>query len=280
MNLRAERVLDSGDELGECPIWDERLSALWWIDIHGSAIKRYDGENVRILPMPEAPGSIALRREGGMLVALASGVFLIGTEEPKLLVRPAGHLAELRFNDGRCDRAGRFWVGTLAEPDFAARGILYRVEADGSYRVFRTGIQVPNSLAWSPDGRTMYFADSPRHKIWAFDYDGERGEIFRRARLRHAASGISRWLVRRRRRLPVERRVGRGPHRALYARRQDRSHRPSPGRETELLLLRRLAARHALHHERRSRRTVRRHARRERTSGVPLRLGSGARPGG
>src|SRR5205814_1669003 len=89
MNLRAERVLDSGDALGECPIWDERLSALWWVDIHGRAIKRYDGENVRILPMPEPPGSIA----------------------------------------------------------------------------------------WSPDGRTMYFADSPRHKIWAFDYDGERGEI-------------------------------------------------------------------------------------------------------
>ena len=175
--LRAERVLASGDELGECPIWDERMNALWWVDIHGRAVKRYDGDSVRIMPMPEMPGSIALRREGGMLVALESGVFLLGTEAPQLLVRPPEHAAGLRFNDGRCDRAGRFWVGTLAEPDFPARGVLYRVERDGSCRAFRTGIQVPNSIAWSPNGRTMYFADSPRRQIWAFDYAIDSGEI-------------------------------------------------------------------------------------------------------
>src|ERR1043165_84164 len=117
MNLKAERVLASGDELGECPIWDERMAALWWVDILGRAIKRYDGQNVRIMPMPEMPGSIALRREGGMLVALESGAFLLGTGDPQLLARPPEHEAGLRFNDGRCDRAGRFWVGTLAEPD-------------------------------------------------------------------------------------------------------------------------------------------------------------------
>ena len=61
-------------------------------------------------------------------------------------------------------------------PDFPPRGVLYRIGADGA-KAFRTGIQVPNSIAWSPNGRTMYFADSPRHKIWAFDYDTERGEI-------------------------------------------------------------------------------------------------------
>jgi len=176
-NARAERVLDSADQLGECPIWDERMSVLWWVDIHGRAVKRYDGESLRLLPMPEPPGSIALRREGGLLVALQSGVFLLGTEAPKLLVKPAEHVAGLRFNDGRCDRAGRFWVGTLAEPDFPPRGVLYRISAEGTATALRTGMQVPNSLAWSPDGRTMYFADSPRHKIWAFDYDAERGEF-------------------------------------------------------------------------------------------------------
>jgi len=138
--LKAERVLDSRDELGECPIWDERMAALWWVDIHGRALKRYDGDNVRVMPMPEMPGSIALRREGGVLVAFESGVFLLGTEEPQLLVRPPEHEPGLRFNDGRCDRAGRFWVGTLAEPDFQPRGILYRVERDGSCRALRTGI--------------------------------------------------------------------------------------------------------------------------------------------
>jgi sugar lactone lactonase YvrE len=174
-----ERVIDSGDQLGECPIWDERAGMLWWVDIHGRAVKRYDGESLRVLPMPDKPGSIALRREGGLLVALRTAVFLLGTEEPQLLVKPADHGDALRFNDGRCDRAGRFWVGTLAEPDFPALGVLYRIERDGSCRSFRASIQVPNSLAWSPDGRTMYFADSPRHKIWAFDYDAERGEFSR-----------------------------------------------------------------------------------------------------
>jgi sugar lactone lactonase YvrE len=177
MDLVAERAIASGDALGECPIWDERMGTLWWVDIHGRALKRYDGEHVQVIPMPAAPGSIALRHDGGLVVALESGVYLIGTTEHELLVRPAEHKATLRFNDGRCDRAGRFWVGTLAEPDFPPRGVLYRVEADGRATAVRSGVQVPNSIAFSPDGRTMYFADSPRHKIWAFDYEAANGEI-------------------------------------------------------------------------------------------------------
>ena len=170
-----ERVVDSQDQLGECPIWDERMHALWWVDIHGSALKRYDGTHVTVMPMPEQPGSIALRRAGGLLVAMQSGVFVLGTREPKLLVRPAEHEAGLRFNDGRCDRAGRFWVGTLQDPDHPPRGVLYCIEADGRARAMKSAIRVPNSIAWSPDGRTMYFADSPRHKIWAYDYDAGTG---------------------------------------------------------------------------------------------------------
>jgi sugar lactone lactonase YvrE len=177
MALAAERVIDSRDELGEGVIWDERMGLLWWVDIHGRAVKRYDGNDVKVLAMPEPPGSIALRRPGGLLVALQSGIYLLGTEAPRLLVRPAEHEADLRFNDGRCDRAGRFWVGTLAEPDFQPRGFLYRIAPDGHASAVRAHIKVPNSLAWSPDGRTMYFADSPRHKIWAFDYDADDGTL-------------------------------------------------------------------------------------------------------
>ena len=174
--MKAERVVESGDRLGECPIWDERMGALWWIDIHGAALRRWDGE-LKTIALPQQPGSIALRREGGLLVALAGGVYLLGTDEPQLLVRPAEHVAGLRFNDGRCDRAGRFWVGTLKDPSFDPVGVLYRIEGDGRASAMRTGIQVPNSIAWSPDGKTMYFADSPRHKIWAFDYDAASGAI-------------------------------------------------------------------------------------------------------
>jgi sugar lactone lactonase YvrE len=174
MALSAERVVASADRLGECPLWDERMAALWWVDIHGRSLRRYDGE-LKSFPLAEQAGSIALRREGGLLAALESGVFLLGTEAPRLLAQPAGHAAGMRFNDGRCDRAGRFWVGTMQEPDHAPKGVLYRVEANGRSTAVRAGIRVPNSLAWSPDGRTMYFADSPRHKIWAFDYEPETG---------------------------------------------------------------------------------------------------------
>jgi sugar lactone lactonase YvrE len=171
-----EHLLDSRDRLGECPLWDERAQVLWWVDIHGRAIQRFDGRHKAVFPMPESVGSIALTEGGGLLAAMETGLFLIDPQDPRPQLlsspeKPADH----RFNDGRCDRAGRFWVGTLKDPEFTPTGVLYRF--DGAFSEHRHGIRVPNSLAWSPDGRTMYFADSPRHKIWAFDYDGDAGRL-------------------------------------------------------------------------------------------------------
>ena len=159
-----ERVVDSRDRLGECPLWDG--AALWWVDIHGRAVKRLTGTKLEAFPAPEPVGSIAFLRKGGVLRAMQSGIDdLAKNPQP-----------EHRFNDGRCDRSGRyFWVGTLKDPEFTPTGRLYRLSADGELKLFREGIKVPNSICWSPDGGTMYFADSPRHKIWAFDY--REGEI-------------------------------------------------------------------------------------------------------
>jgi len=125
--------------------------------------------------MPEPVGSIALRESGGLLAAMQTGIFVFENKKLELLVAPPQHDKAQRFNDGRCDRQGRFWVGTLKDPEFTPTGLLFRVEGKTA-RVERSAIKIPNSLAWSPDGRTMYFADSPRHKIWAFDYDTVRGE--------------------------------------------------------------------------------------------------------
>jgi sugar lactone lactonase YvrE len=174
--MAVERVVDSADRLGECPLWDERSQALWWVDIHAPAIKRFDGKQVSVIPMPEYVGSIALRTNGELLAALQSGIHFVEQTAARLFAnaeKPADH----RFNDGRCDRAGRFWVGTLKDPDFTPTGALYCFDRDGGSRAWRHGIAVPNSLAWSPDGRTMYFADSPRHKIWAFDYEPDEGRM-------------------------------------------------------------------------------------------------------
>jgi sugar lactone lactonase YvrE len=172
--MSVERVVDSADRLGECPLWDERSRALWWVDILAPAIKRFDGK-LRVFPMPEAVGSIAFRAKGGLLAAMQSGVYLWENSVLDLFAKPDSHDPTHRFNDGRCDRAGRFWVGTMKDPEHTPTGNLYCLKEKFEFK--RTGIKVPNSLAWSPDGRTMYFADSPRHKIWAFDYDSASGEM-------------------------------------------------------------------------------------------------------
>ena len=169
--MRAEPVLASADRLGECPLWDG--TALWWVDIHGRAIKRYDGA-LQTFSVPEPVGSIALRASGGLLAAMQSAIFAFSDGALRPFVETS--IAKLRFNDGRVDRHGRFfWVGTLQDPDHPPVGKLYRLSHDKNLSVMREGIRVPNSLCWSPDARTMYFADSPRHKIWAFDYDPDDG---------------------------------------------------------------------------------------------------------
>jgi sugar lactone lactonase YvrE len=182
--MEAQVILESGDRLGECPLWDEREGKLLWVDIHGPALKRLDpasGE-VRVTPLPEPIGSFALRSGGGLLAAMQSGFYLLDAESGALerFARPDPWPAEHRLNDGRCDRAGRFWAGTLMEPDFPPTGTLYRLSPDRGCEAMLGGIAVPNSLAWSPDGRRMYFADSPRDTIWVFDYDEAAGEISNR----------------------------------------------------------------------------------------------------
>ena len=174
--MRAELVIDSAERLGECPLWDERSQALWWVDILAPAIKRFDGE-LQVFPMPEPVGSIAFRAKGGLLAAMQTGICLWDSGALVLFASPASHDPSHRFNDGRCDRAGRFWVGTMKDPEHTPTGVLYRLSPNGESKPFRTSIKVPNSLAWSPDGDTMYFADSPRHKIWAYDYDADTGEM-------------------------------------------------------------------------------------------------------
>lgn len=173
------RVGTQTDLLGECPLWDERLQCLWWVDIRAPALRRWDAkrEALSTWPMPELVGSIALTESDGvLLVALRSRLALFDTarESFDTLVQaklPADH----RFNDGRCDRQGRFWVGTMHHLTRAPEGSLFRLDAEGLSEVIAGGLAIPNSMAFSPDGRTMYFADSLQHRIDVLDYDPARG---------------------------------------------------------------------------------------------------------
>lgn len=173
------RIGDTLDLLGEGPVWCPREQALYWVDIRAPAVRRLGPDGaVTTWPMPEQVGSIALRESGGILVALQSAlsVFDPATGAITRLADAPGHGPGLRFNDGKCDRQGRFWVGTMRAGEAQVPGFLYRLDGAGCTAVL-DGIGIPNSLCWSPDGRTMYFTDSPKRVIWAFPYDPATGAI-------------------------------------------------------------------------------------------------------
>jgi len=170
-------VVNERELLGECPLWDERTRTLWWVDILSPSLKKLSPSGrPETIRLDEAMGSFAFREKGGLLAAMKSGLYFFDGEKREAIGKPESHLPQNRFNDGRCDRDGRFWSGTMMEAMREPVGSLYRIGADRSCVRKRTGITVPNSLAWSPDGRTMYFADSPRRTVGAFDYDRASGE--------------------------------------------------------------------------------------------------------
>lgn len=177
-----ECVLATRALLGECPVWSDMDQRLYWVDIEGRSVHRYDpvtGTD-EDRSVPGRPGSIALTPASGrLLVALEQGIAFLdwfdGSCRPWLDLEPSG--TGNRLNDGRCDPAGRFWVGSMFDPASAGRfsGLLHRVDPAGDVTTVRTGIGIANGLAFSPDGRTMYFADTHRNTVWAYDYDIDTG---------------------------------------------------------------------------------------------------------
>lgn len=179
-----ECVLDIRASLGECALWSVEDSALYWVDINAPAINRFDpatGSNVA-MPMPESVGSFALRKGGGFVAALRGGVWLVdqdGRLERKVADAPYDP-AHHRFNDGRCDRQGRFYVGSMNENRDASSAALYRLDPDLSFTQVLEDMTISNGLAFSPDGRVMYHADTPTHVVKAFDYDPDTAAMTQR----------------------------------------------------------------------------------------------------
>jgi sugar lactone lactonase YvrE len=173
--MHIERIGDTVDLLGESCVWSIKEEALYWVDIRGKMLRRLDHRAGRTdsFPLPEMAGSIALRRTGGLLVAMQSDISWFeprsGTWQP--VARPSESVPNQRFNDGRCDRQGRFWTGTIDHAGRGPCGTLYRLGPDRVLVPVLRHVTIPNSLAWSPDGTTMYFSDTTSHTITAYDFD-------------------------------------------------------------------------------------------------------------
>ena len=178
-----ECLVRAENALGECTLWCEREQALWWVDSRAPALYRHDLSlsETRELRLPETIGSFAFRAAGGMVAALRSGLWFLEPLSGALqrVAAPESHLPDNRFNDGRCDRHGRFFAGTMSDVRRDNAGSLYRLDPDLSCHRLFSGIIVPNSIAWSPDSATMYFADTYRARIAAYDYDAETGALSR-----------------------------------------------------------------------------------------------------
>ena len=181
-----ERVLSLRNQLGEGALWSASEQTLYWVDIRDNCFYRYQpatGQYERIevgIPI----GVMAFRKGGGLIMATKRGFATWSPETGELqyIAEPEADKPHMRFNDGAVDRSGRFFAGTMAEGDHVTgtEGSLYRLDPDGSLHVVETGVGCPNGIGWSLDNTTMYFTDTTRSCIYAYDYDAATGDISHR----------------------------------------------------------------------------------------------------
>ncbi|HEX7242344.1 MAG TPA: SMP-30/gluconolactonase/LRE family protein [Longimicrobiaceae bacterium] len=172
-------VLAARARLGEGPAWDAEAGVLWWVDILNHRVHRFDPASGadRAYEVGEPVSCAVPAAGGGLLLALRRDLALLDPATGSL-ERLAAVLPErrgTRFNDGKCDARGRFWIGSMAAETGGAA--LHRFDPDGSVHVMETGLTVSNGLGWSPDGRVFYLADSPAKTIHAYDFDPDAGTI-------------------------------------------------------------------------------------------------------
>lgn len=165
-------------DLGEGPLWSAADQTIYWIDVTQRKIFRHGLRTGRSETFAVAgmPGAIALRRAGGLLVVFRTGPALLSLDSgQEIKIASDIDFGRERFNDGKCDRRGRFFSGTMDKTLAAPVGGLYRIDADRSVTKVAGGITLSNGIAWSPDDRVMYHCDSRPGHVYAYDYDIETG---------------------------------------------------------------------------------------------------------
>jgi sugar lactone lactonase YvrE len=177
------RLTQSPSHLGEGPCWHQDEKVLYWVDILGKKVQRFDPNGILTTswPLPEMVGTVAPRKSGGLIVALQNGLAFFdpkdGTLDP---LPPIDTNPRTRFNDGKCDPQGRFWFGSMDIEEKENLGALYSMDGSGTVKQWAEGIGVSNGMTWSSDQERMYYIDSPTRCVDVFDMDSSNGVISNR----------------------------------------------------------------------------------------------------
>lgn len=174
-----ENVLTARARLGECPVWDADRQKLYWVDVYNHRVHQFDpatGNDI-YFDTGDVVSAIVLAGNDRLLIALGDRIAFLSTVTGKVttLYQAEFPHPDTRFNDGKCDSQGRFWIGSVSEMPEQAE--LYRYDPDGSLQVMETGLTISNGLGWSPDGATFYLTDSAQRRIYAYDFEAEAGNI-------------------------------------------------------------------------------------------------------
>ena len=186
MSVKIECVLECNNHLGEGPVWDVEEGRLYWVDgtgrrVGNPAIWRMDPKTGKVenWRLDKDVGALALRKDGGAVMALADGFYFFDFETCKteLITKIEDDNPRTRLNDGKCDRRGRFFAGGMDDKEELAICGLWRLDPDLSTTRVDEGIICSNGPCWSPDDKTFYFADTFQEEFWAYDFNVETGTL-------------------------------------------------------------------------------------------------------
>ena len=176
--MQAELLIDAQATLGEGPAWDAKTQTLYWVDILGKRVHAWKDGRDDFLQLDEFVGCVAPRRDGGLVAALHASFWTFdGRGDQRAFLASVTEPATNRFNDGKCDPAGRLLAGTMDMDEKDASGNLYSLEAGRPPRRLLDGIRISNGLSWSPDHKIFYYIDTPTRQVRAFDYDLDTGDV-------------------------------------------------------------------------------------------------------
>lgn len=188
---QVEHIISCNNELGEAPMWSPEEQVLYWVDILKPMIFRFHPESGKLDKYTQKVPvtSIGLRAKGGLVVTTnkSFSFFDPKTQSLEPIVEIEADKPSARFNDGKVDRQGRFWAGTMTLEHHTTSS-LYRLDPDLTVHTMETDIMVANGPAWSPDGKIMYFTDTRKYMIYSYDFDTEIGAISNRKDLVYSPS--------------------------------------------------------------------------------------------